>query len=585
MGHYYQKDGKEGVQKALARAANCFSFGDNELAQFIYDAASKHWFFFSSPILSNAVEGYWGRNYWDSPGIDAWVGEKPKAMPIACFLTYAPDNIKGQTETAQELALLSVNGGGTAVHSAIRAVSEKAPGPIPYFKTIDATMGYYKQGKTRKGATALYIDISHPDIVEFINMRKPTGGDPSRKIDNRTAVHCGVNITHAFEEARDHGKGWDLVCPHTGEVRETVDARQLWESLLEAREFTGEPYLYFIDVANKSFPEAQKKKGLKNNGSNLCTEITLATSEERTAVCCLSSVNLEKYDEWKDSGLIEKLITFLDNVIEWFLLFGDEDLHKAKFSASQERAIGIGAMGWANYLMSKQIPFESGGLGSAAQMNYIIFKQMYEEGVAASLKLGSLRGEAPDMVGTGRRNSHLFAIAPNANSSVLCNTSPSIEPLMSNAYAQKSRTGISLVKNKYLEKWLMSSHPEVDQEAFWREVVKNNGSVQWVPFMDEHTKRVFKTAWEIDQHWVVEHAGNRQPFICQAQSLNVFFLPKTDRAYINSVHLKASRERKVKSLYYFRTGSEGSPDTVKQVVRVALKDSPEEESVCLSCEG
>lgn len=585
----YYSDGREGIQKAIARAANNFSYGDAGLAQRIYDAASKHWFFYSSPILSNAVEGHWTTRVdeWENTPearlnrIDAWDGEEPKAMPIACFGSYVPDTIEGQINAAGELSLLSVMGGGTALHSRIRAVSDKAPGPIPYVKTIDGIMGYYRQGRTRRGAAAVYLDISHPDIIEFINIRKPSGGDPARKINNRAGVHHAVNITDAFKEAVEADSMWELVCPHTKEVKEVVRARMLWEQLLETRELTGEPYLYFIDVANRALPESQRNAGLRNYGSNLCSEITLPTSDDRTFVCCLSSLNLEKYDEWKDTGLVADLVRFLDNVVQWFVDYAPNGLARAVYSASRERAIGIGAMGFHNYLMSKGIPFESGGFNSAAQHNHLIFKDIHSKGIAASLALGKERGESPDMVGTGRRNSHVFAIAPNSNSSVLCNTSPSIEPIASNAYTQKTRAGVYLVKNKWLIDVLEKQGKNIPD--VWNSIVKNNGSIQHLEFLDEHTKSVFKTAWEIDQHWLVEHAGNRQQFICQAQSLNTFFLPGTDRAYINSVHLKAMREGKVKSMYYFRTGSATKADTVKTIQRVVLNE--QSATACLSCEG
>ena len=589
---FYAKDGDQGAQIALARMANCFSYGDKELAQFIYDAASRHWFFPSSPILSNAVEGDWVYDpkfmcmYWD--------GEEPKAMPIACFLSHAGDSIKEQIDTSSELAYLSVMGGGTSVHSAIRAVSDKAPGPIPYFKTIDGLMGYYRQGKTRRGSTAIYLDISHPDVLEFIGMRKPSGGDPARKINNRAGVHNAVNITREFRRAVDANADWELKCPHSGEVKEVVKARMLWETLLDTRELTGEPYLYNIDLANDALPQAQKNRGLRNNGSNLCSEITLATSAQRTAVCCLSSVNLERWDEWKDTPLIAKLVRFLDNVIQWFIDYAPNELSRAVASAQAERAIGIGAMGWHNLLMSKMIPFESGGFGSASQLNHIIFSKMAKEGDEESRQLAIERGEPTDLFGTGRRNSHLFAIAPNANSSVLCNTSPSIEPILSNAYTQESRAGIFLVKNKWLEKWLMNREEEMQRgnplykfwyEPFWNEVIANNGSIQHMEWIPEDVRKVFKTAWEIDQHWVVEHAGARQPYICQAQSTNLFFLPGSSRKYINSVHLKWLRDDKAKSLYYFRTGAASQADTIRNIERQALVDWKQDNEECVACQG
>lgn len=575
----YYSDGEEGIQKALARAANCFSYGDKELAQRIYDAASQHWFFFSSPILSNAVDGEWAR---DDEGFIYWHGEEPKAMPIACFLTQVGDTIKSQVEVASELSYLSVLGGGTAIHSSIRAISDKAPGPIPYIKTIDGVMGYYRQGRTRRGSTAIYMDISHPDIMEFIHMRNPSGGDSARRIDNRMGVHLAVNITRKFKDAVLNDLDWNLVCPHSNEIRETLRARDLWETLLDIRAFTGEPYLYFIDVANDAFPQIQKDNGLRNNGSNLCSEITLATSDSRTAVCCLSSLNLEKYDEWKDSGLVGDLVRFLDNVIQWFIDFAPPELEKAVRSAKAERAIGIGAMGWHNWLMKNNIPFEGGGFGSAVQQNHRIFGQIKRQAVEESKRLAMERGEPSDMLGTGLRNSHLLAVAPNSNSSVLCNTSPSIEPIASNAYTQKSRAGISLVKNKYLIP-VLEKYGKNDAET-WKNIIEHNGSAQQLDFLTEEEKRVFKTAYEIDQHWLIQHAEDRQEYICQAQSLNLFFLPGTDRAYINSVHLKAMRGEKVKSLYYFKSGSAAQADTVKKIERKVIQDW-KDDSVCVSCEG
>lgn len=569
----YYADGVDGVQKALARAAYCYSFGDDELAQFIYDAASKHWFFFSSPVLSNAVEGEWIG--------DEWKGVKPKALPIACFLSYVDDTIKSQIEANSEVSYLSVMGGGTAMHLKLRGTSDKAPGPIPYAKTVDGLMGYYRQGKTRRGSTALYLDVSHPDIIEFVGIRKPSGGDSARKIDNRSGVHHAVNISDAFRSAVLADGAWELVDPNTKKCVEIVRARDLWEKLLETRELTGEPYLYFIDVANEALPEEQKLLGLRNHGSNLCSEITLATNDDRTAVCCLSSLNLEKWDEWKDTPLVEKLVKFLDNVLEWFIMWAPPELHRAVASAKAERAIGIGMMGWHNYLMSKNIAFESGGFNSAASHNHRIFSQIHARGIQASLDLGAERGEPSDLVGTGRRNSHVFAIAPNANSSVLCNTSPSIEPINSNAYPQKSRAGITLVKNKFLST-VLAQYGKDDDET-WQSIVKANGSVQHLLFLSDQERLVFRTAWEIDQHWVVEHAGERQQFICQAQSLNVYFAPGSDRKYINSVHLKGLRDRKVKSFYYFRTGSAAQADTVKNIIRRPIEDWSGE--ACISCEG
>lgn len=501
-----------------------------------------------------------------------------------CFLTHLADNLESQLKASAEIKKLSVMGGGTSLQSRIRATSDKAPGPIPFIKTVDGDMGYWRQGKNRRGSCAVYMDVDHPDIVEFIKMRTPSGGDANRKILNRSGVHHGVNFTRKFVKALDNNEEYDLVCPHTKEVRERISAREVWELFLETRELTGEPYLWNIDNVNEVLPETQKELKLRNHGSNLCSEISLPNNDERTAVCCLSSLNLEMYDEWKDTNIVQDLVTFLDNILQWFIDYSDESLSRAAFSAEKERAIGIGGMGWANFLMKNNIPFESGGFNSASQWNNIIWKNIKDKAVEQSLALGSIRGEPDDMKGTGKRNSHLLAIAPNANSSILCNTSPSIEPLMSNAYTQKIRGSIMLVKNKYLEPILEKYG--LNTKETWSKIVKSNGSVQWIEELSEEEKKVFKTAWEIDQHWLVQHAEDRQKYICQAQSLNLFFLPGTDRSYINSVHLKALRSPMLKSLYYFRTGSEGVSDNVKEAQRVSLKDWKDEgDGECVSCQS
>lgn len=603
---YYAEEGRAGVQKAIARVANCFSFGDKAFAQRVYDGISQHYWFPSSPIFSNAILGEWVGDYWkdkkDGENIDNyWQGPRPKAMPIACFLAYLEDSIKGQVETATELSYLSVMGGGTAVHSQIRATSDKAPGPIPYIKTLDGVMGYYRQGKTRRGSTAIYLDIKHPDVPEFIRMRHPSGsGDSARKIDNRKGVHLALNLTDEFQEAVDNDDDWTFECPHTKEPKQTVKARALWEDILDAREFTGEPFFLFVDTVNRAHPPYQLKRGLKSNGSNLCTEITLATSSDRTAVCCLSSANLERFSEWNAQPVMADMVRFLDNVLEWFIHFAPPQLERAVNGAKAERAIGIGFMGWAYYLMRHNIPFEGGGYNSAIHHIHRLHSVLHAEALAESAKLALERGEPADLVGQQKRNSHVFAIAPNVNSSVLCYTSPSCEPLASNAYTQKSRAGISLFKNKYLEQWLfrlmeqeaklfyengVAFDSKMFAEDFWDDIVRHNGSVQHLEYMSYEDKAVFKTAWEIDQHWVVEQAEQRAQYICQASSTNLFFAPGSDRAYVNSVHLKAMRGRKCKSLYYYRTGSEQVADTIKTITRKPLADWRTDGESCAACEG
>src|SRR5210317_1825916 len=414
---YYCREDEASPQHAFARAAVAYSYGDLELAQRIYNAVSNGWFMYASPVLSNAPLSK----------------EKVKALPISCFLTYVPDSLEGLIDHSAELRWLSVKGGGVGGHwSDIRAVSDKAPGPMPFLHTVDADMTAYRQGRTRKGSYAAYMNIDHPDIVEFINMRIPTG-DVNRKNLN---LHHAVNVSDAFMRAVERGEMWDLRDPNDETVRETMPARTLWQQILEVRYRTGEPYLNFIDTANRALPHTMKAKGLKIHGSNLCNEIHLPTSEDRTAVCCLSSLNLEKFDEWKDTTLVRDLIRFLDNVLQFFIDNAGDEISRARYSASQERSLGLGAMGWHSLLHQKRIPFDS---WEARELNHKVFKHIKQEAVKESNTMGLERGEAPDMQGTGRRNAHLLAIAPNANSSITCGTSPSIEPSKANAYTHRTR--------------------------------------------------------------------------------------------------------------------------------------------------
>jgi len=548
----------EDPQDALARAAMAYSYGDTEFAQRIYDYASRKWFMFSSPVLSNAPVG----------------SEAPRGLPISCFLTYVDDTLESLIAHNSEVSWLSVKGGGVGGHwDSVRSSSDKSPGPIPFLTVVDSQMTAYKQGKTRKGSYAAYLDVSHPDIIEFISIRVPTGGDANRKCFN---LFNAVNITDDFMAAVDSGSIWELKDPHSGEVKETIPARELWQRIIEARFRTGTPYINYIDTANRALPDAQKKLGLTIHGSNLCNEIHLPTDNERTAVCCLSSVNLEKYDEWKDTTMVADLVKLLDNILEFFITHAPDDISKAKYSAQQERAIGLGAMGFHGYLQLRHIPWEG---VIASVVNNQMFATMHKQAEEATLQLGKERGEAPDMVGTGRRNSHLFAIAPNANSSIICGCSPSIEPTKSNAFAHRTRAGAHLVKNKYLEKHLESiGH---NTEETWSSIINHDGSVQHLEFLDEVTKDVYKTAFELDQHWVVDHSAQRQKYICQGQSVNLFFPAGVHKSYVNSVHLKSYKDG-LKGLYYLRTSAGVKADKVgvaKQ--RVALKDADE----CLSCHG
>ena len=594
LSDYYLRP-NETVQEAFARASTAYCYGNYNLAQRIYDYVDKGWFMFSSPVLSNAPVGKWvddtesestEDNHWHRK---KFVGEDVRALPISCYLSYVPDTIKGQIENMQELAWLSVTGGGVGLHNGIRAVSDKAPGPIPYEKTIDANIGYYRQGFVRRGSAAYYLDISHPDIVEHIKFRVVTGGDSARKSDNRKNFHSAVNITSDFAMAVKYDFDWPLKCPHTGEVFETLKARYLWDLLLETREKTGEPYLNFIDVAQNALCKEQQDLGLKIHGSNICDEIHLATNEERTAVCCLSSVNLELYDEWKDSTMIEDLVTYLDNIIQFFIDYAPQEMNKAVYSAKSERSIGIGAMGFSSLLQKKDVAFES---EDAVKLNKEIFSVMNKRAQKQNMNLSQLRGSPADLKGSGKRCAHLFAIAPNANSSLILGISPSIEPWNSNAFAQNTRAGTVIFKNKHLDKLLKriytGFYTELSESEWlketWLSIVKNEGSVQHLDFLTQEEKDIFKSAWEIDQHWVVQHAEDRQPDICQGQSLNLFFPAGVDRNYVNSVHLKALYGKIIKGLYYLRSNSKIKADTIKSVSKSKLENYQTEE-VCISCQG
>jgi len=561
MQDYYMQDGETSPQHAFARASVAYCDGDLDFAQRIYDYASKGWFMFSSPVLSNA------------PQPDGEV----VGLPISCFLTYVGDNLDSLIEHNSEVAWLSVKGGGVGGHwSDVRGISDKAPGPIPFMKVVDSQMTAYKQGKTRKGSYAAYMDVSHPDIEECVNFKVATGGDINRKCLN---MFNAVNITDEFMEAVINGNEFNLTDPHTGLVRDTVEARRLWQRILEARFRTGSPYLNFIDTARRGLPEAQRKLGLAINGSNLCNEIHLATSEERTAVCCLSSVNLEFYDEWKSSGMVADLIRFLDNVLQFFIDYAPEELGKAVYSAYRERSVGLGAMGFHGYLQSKGIAWES---WQAASENYQVFKDIKEQALASTYQLAAERGECPDGTGTGVRNMHLLAIAPNANSSIICGCSASIEPRMSNCFVHRTRAGSHTVRNPYLEKVL--DEKGHNTKKVWQSILENEGSVQHLECLSDDEKATFKTAFELDQNWVVEHAGKRQEFVCQGQSVNVFFPAGTDKALVNQVHLKAWKEG-LKGLYYLRTTAGVTAEKVgTKVDRNALKDF-EDDDVCVSCQG
>ena len=553
-------------QDGFMRAAKAFSDND-EMAERIYNYASKLWFMFSTPILSN--------------------GGTNRGMPISCFLNYVGDSREGLTGHYTENAWLASIGGGIGGywgHVRSDGVStsggSQSSGSIPFLHVVDSEIMAFSQGKTRRGSYAAYMDISHPEIIEFLEMRKPSGGDIHRKCLN---LHHAINISDEFMHLIEkciaeptYDDSWDLIDPHTNEVVRTVSARELWQKILEIRVATGEPYISFIDTIYEGMPETQKKLGLNVHHSNLCTEITLPTDEHRTAVCCLSSVNLEKFDEWKNNNLfISDLVRFLDNALTYFIDNAPDSVFRAKFSAANERSIGLGAMGFHAYLQSKGIPFE-GAL--AKSMNLKIFKHIKEQAVAESKRLGIKRGEAPDMEGTGMRNAHLLAIAPNASSSIICGTtSPSIEPFRANAYVQKTMSGSFLVKNKYLEKLL--DKKGINTDKTWTSILANRGSVLHLKELSDYEKDTFKTAIEINQQWVIEHASDRQKFICQAQSVNVFVPADVNVKELHDIHMLAWK-RKLKTLYYCRSEAIKRAELLsKKIERTIIPEAD-----CLACE-
>jgi ribonucleoside-diphosphate reductase alpha chain len=567
----YLIDGELSPQDAFARAATAFA-NDEDHAQRLYDYASKLWFMFSTPVLSN--------------------GGTSRGLPISCFLNYVDDSREGITNHYTENAFLSSVGGGVGgCWNGVRSVGSKtsngseSTGVIPFMKVVDAEMLAFSQGVTRRGSYAAYLDMSHPEIEEFLDVRKPTGGDINRKSTN---LHHGVVVPDKFMAliegaTREEGfdDSWDLRDPHSGRIVKTVSAKTLWVKLIQNRVETGEPYIMFGDTVQEGLPECQKEKGLKVHHSNLCSEITLATDEDRTAVCCLSSVNLEEFDEWQHNPLfIPDLIAMLDNVLTYFIDNAPRELWRAAHSAMQERSIGLGAMGFHAYLQRHNQPFE-GIMAKSANMR--MFKHIKSEADRATRELAMERGEAPDAVGYGVRNVHLLAVAPNASSSIICgNTSPSIEPYRANAFTQKTKSGSSLQKNEYLEHILQELGE--DNDEVWKGIITNGGSVQHLDFLDDWTKDVFKTAVEIDQRWVIDLAADRQQYICQSQSLNVFFPANVSKQELHAIHMMAWK-KKVKTLYYLRSEAYKRAEKVSdEALRQYIFESIDE-GACLACEG
>ena len=569
----YMKEDEKSPQERFAYVSKAFGTDDTH-AQKLYEYSSKHWLSYSTPILS--------------------FGRSSRGLPISCFLPYLHDSSAGLVDTLAEVNWLSMLGGGVGIGIGIRSADDKSVGVMPHLRTYDASSLAYRQGRTRRGSYAAYLDISHPDILIFLEMRKPTG-DPNMRTQN---LHHGINITDDFMVKVEKSMldpladdTWELKDPHNGEVREVVSVRDLWQRILETRMLTGEPYIHFIDTSNRMMHQFQKDLGLSIKQSNLCSEIILPTDKDRTAVCCLSSVNLEYYDEWKnDPDFLLVVAEMLDNVLQYFIDHAPTAVERARYSAGRERSIGVGALGWHAYLQRNNIPWES---AMAVGRNHQIFKHIKSKLDEANLSLGSIRGEAPDCHNTGRRFAHVMAIAPNASSSILMgNTSPSIEPYRANAYRQDTLSGSSLNKNKWLDRIIQKeaeSHKAGWSDETWSSIIANDGSCQHLEWMDDWTKDVFKTAMEIDQRWVIQHAADRQQYIDQAQSLNIFFRPDVNIKYLHAVHFQAWKQG-LKTLYYCRSEKLAKADKVsKRIERMVIQEldlkALTEGDVCLACEG
>lgn len=584
---FYKKDWETSPQEGFARAATCYSFGDYGLAQRIYDAASKGWFTNASPVLSNAVEinwPYFGPDQFQEAGDWLERNIKPDGMPISCFLTKVSDNKASLVETRSETEWLSMMGGGVGVWFGNRAPDEKSTGVMAHAAGYDADTLAFKQKESRRGSIAAYLDVDHPEIMQFIRMRDPVGGDSNKKCFN---LNNAVTLTDKFMHAVIKGEDYELVDPKHGPTGRFLNAREVLELIHQMRFETGEPYILFRDTVNRLRPGWIRNPHYYVGQSNLCSEIMLWTSEKRTAVCCLSSLNLEKYDEWKDTTLVADLIRYLDNVLEFFIRLAPRELKKAVYSAKKERALGLGTLGWHSYLQSKMIPFESGGFNSAIQHTHMIYKRLREQGIESSLQLALERGEAPDCAGSGMRNSHLFAIAPNASSSSLVGASPSIEPWADNCFVADGRAGAFLIKNKWLEALLRSKGK--DTPEIWEFIKSDDGSVQNLDCLTEFEKSVFKTFKETDPMWIIEQAAARTPYICQGTSLNIKVPHDITKERMMDITITAWWKG-LKALYYCRAEGTSKADIGtggdKPLNAVPIKKKVEyADTSCLACEG
>jgi ribonucleoside-diphosphate reductase alpha chain len=542
----------ESYQDLFVRVATAYA-DDAAHAQRLYDYISQLWFMPATPILSN--------------------GGATRGLPVSCFLSSVQDSLEGITESWNESAWLASRGGGLGLYYGhLRSIGEnvgqngKTSGIIPFIRVTDSLTLAISQGGVRRGSAAVYIQDTHPEIEEFIEIRKPSGGDPNRKALN---LHHGILISDAFMRAVEADDEWQLISPKDNKSVRKVSARDIWVRLLTARIETGEPYLVFIDQVNRSRPDHHKLAGLTVETSNLCSEITLPTGKDhhgfqRTAVCCLSSLNLETWQEWHaDPVFIEDIMRFLDNVLQDFIDRAPDTMIRAKYSAMRERSVGLGVMGFHSFLQARSIPFES---AMAKSWNRKIFQHIKLQTDKASVKLAKEKGPCPDAAeyGVMERFSNKLAVAPTASISIIAgNASPGIEPVAANVFLQKTLSGSFSVRNRYLQKLLAERGSDTDE--VWSSITLRQGSVQHLDFLSDHEKDVFKTALELDQRWIIEHAADRTPFICQSQSVNLFLPANVHKRDLHQIHMMAWK-RGLKSLYYCRSLSLARADTVSDMV-------------------
>ena len=562
----------ETYQDMFARVATAYS-DDNEHAQRIYDYISKLWFMPATPVLSN--------------------GGADRGLPISCFLNGVSDSLDGIVATWNENVWLASNGGGIGTYwGSVRSIGEKVgqngqtSGIIPFIRVMDSLTLAISQGSLRRGSAACYLDIHHPEIEEFLEIRKPAG-DFNRKSLN---LHHGINITDEFMEAVRQDAPFPLKSPKSGLPVKDVSARKLWQKILELRMATGEPYLIFSDTVNNAMPAHQRQLGFKVRQSNLCSEIMLHTGldhlgEDRTAVCCLSSVNAEKFLEWKgEETFLEDVFRFLDNVLEDFIERAPKEMERAVYSAKRERSVGLGLMGFHSFLQSQGVAMES---ATAKAWNNVMFKHLRRGADAASVKLAKERGPCPDAADCGvmARFSHKLAIAPTASISIICGgTSAGIEPIPANIYTHKTLSGSFSVKNPFLEAVLEKTSNNT--AAVWNSILEHEGSVQHLDFLTEHEKLVFRTAFEIDQRWIIELAADRTPYICQSQSLNLFLSADIDKWDLHMLHWTAW-EKGLKSLYYCRSKSiqrAGFAGSDRQTGTLDMGRGKTDYEECLACQ-